>query len=355
MASAALLLAFCVHTQAVRPSLAPYVPAMSAPVVNVRATRELATGGSLPFIGRLLPKGNVSSIGSGVIIDPRGLVLTNHHIVDGAKLVKVQLSDEREYLAEVIGRDPPLDLALLQVHTDERLPFARFGRSRSMQVGDYVVAVGNPFGLDHTVTMGIVSARGRVLGVGPQAPLLQTDASINPGNSGGPLYDLGGRVIGINTAIVAGAHGIGFAVPVDVVRRALPQLRRRGHIDRGFAGVRSGRVPPDVARAMNLSPARGALLLRVMPDGPGARGGLQPGDVILQWDDYSIDSSDTLPWVVALTPPGTRVRVRLLRLGVPMVLDIRTSAPPRVELAPGVATMGLKSPEFERKVSTTSP
>jgi serine protease Do len=208
-------------------------------------------------------------------------------------------------------------VALLRTETaHERLPTARLGRSAPLRVGDYVVAVGNPFGLDHTVTQGIISARGRMLGVGPEAPLLQTDASINPGNSGGPLYDLDGRVIALNTAIVANAHGIGFALPVDVIRRALPQLERDGHISRGSLGVKLTAVPLPIARALGADDARtGALVADVQPGGPGATAGIVPGDVIVRWDGDPIDGAENLPWMIALTPPGTTVDVALLRDG----------------------------------------
>jgi serine protease Do len=213
---------------AARPSLAPSVPRMSAPVVNVRSTRH-PVGASLPFIGMLVQGHSLHAIGSGVIIDRRGVILTNNHLIDGADTVTISIGD-RQLPARVVGRDRQLDIAIVEVRAGRPLPTARLGDSSRVRVGDYVVAVGNPFGLDHTVTSGIVSARQRVLLGGPPIPLLQTDASINPGNSGGPLYDLDGRVIGLNTAIVAGAHGIGFAVPIDLVRNVLPELTRGSRV-----------------------------------------------------------------------------------------------------------------------------
>ena len=315
-ALSAVLLFF--NVQAARPSLAPYIPKMTAPVVNVRAQKTVAAT-NLPLVRDLLPKESVTSLGSGIIIDRRGFVLTNEHIVAGVTLVRVQLSDEREYLADVVGRDKDLDVALLKLHVGpgERLPVARLGRSTHMRVGDYVVAVGNPYGLTHTVTSGIVSARGRILGVGPTAPLLQTDASINPGNSGGPLYDLDGNVIGVNTAIVAGAHGIGFAVPIDIVERVLPQLEKSGAVTRGFSGMKVSRVPQPIAQALNLKGTAlgGALVREISPGGPSERAGIQPGDVIVRWDGVRIESAEALPCVMALSPPGTRVRVQIVRLG----------------------------------------
>jgi serine protease Do len=210
------------------------------------------------------------------------------------------------------------------------LPSAQLGTSSNLQVGDYVVAVGNPYGLPHTVTQGIVSARSRMLaGIRPMVPLIQTDASINPGNSGGPLFDLEGRVVGINTAIVVGARGIGFAVPVDVVKKALPQLLRNGRIDRGSAGLRVTHLPTALARSARL-PETGALVRDVLPGGPAAMAGLQPGDVITRWDGLSVDGSDMLSTMITLTPPGTRVRVQLLRGTTSIARQIEVVALPHL-------------------------
>jgi serine protease Do len=311
---AALLLFANVH--AAHPSLAPYVPKMTAPVVNVRATKTLVAS-ALPLVRALVPKQVVSAVGSGVIVDPSGIIVTNNHIVDDTTQVKVTVSgDDREYTADVIGRDAQLDLAVLKVDTDEPLPAAKLGDSSKLLVGDYVVAIGNPYGLEHTVTQGIVSARGRILpGARPMVPLVQTDASINPGNSGGPLFDLEGRVVGINTAIVVGARGIGFAVPVNVVRKALPQLLHNGKIDRGSVGVNLTHLPSQLAHSLRVHEETAALVHDVTPGGPAAAAGLQPGDVIVRWDGAAVDGSDMLETMITLTPPGTRVQVEVLRAG----------------------------------------
>jgi serine protease Do len=307
-----------------RPSLAPAVPRMSAPVVHIRASRrQLAT--SLPLVRNLLPARTLNAVGSGVIIDGKGVVLTNDHIVDGADTVVVSLGDE-ELPARVIGRDQPLDIALVSIHAGRPLPSAPLGRSSRVRVGDYVVAIGNPFGLDHTVTSGIISARQRLLDGQQPIPLLQTDASINPGNSGGPLYDLEGRVIGLNTAVVEGAHGIGFAIPIDLIRRALPQLVHHGRVTRGFLGVRVGELTPSAARALGVRHSTGAIVAGVVPGGPGARAGLEPGDLIVRWDGERVESSQTLPTQIALTPPDTRVQVQLVRRGEPLAVQVRMGA-----------------------------
>ncbi|HZS38160.1 MAG TPA: trypsin-like peptidase domain-containing protein [Polyangia bacterium] len=306
------------------PSLARYVGPMTAPVVNVHASRRTLAS-AVPLVGSFLPSREVHAVGSGVVIAGDGLVLTNEHIIHGSPEVRVAIG-EREYPAQVVGADTELDIALLRVEAPVRLQAARLGRSSHLRVGDYVVAVGNPYGLDHTVTSGIVSANARVLGVGPPAPLIQTDASINPGNSGGPLYTLDGKVVALNVAIVAGANGIGFALPIDVVRRALPQLEREGRIQRGFVGVKVSSVSEELARAEGLHHVSGALVDGVEPGGPGAHAGILPGDVILRWDGEPVVSDASLHWLVALTPPGSRVDVVVMREGDPVACRVAVGA-----------------------------
>ncbi len=222
------------------------------------------------------------------VIDREGYILTNNHVVEKASSIKVKLSDEKEYDAKIIGRDPKTDIALIKIDVNHELPSATFGDSDKLEVGDWVVAIGNPFGLEHTVTAGIVSAKGRVIGAGPYDDFIQTDASINPGNSGGPLLNLKGEVVGINTAIVSSGQGIGFAIPINVVQDLLPQLKSKGKIARGWLGVVIQKITPEIAKSFKLKEAEGALVSDVMEDGPAEKAGIKRGDVIIsyQWKEY---------------------------------------------------------------------
>jgi len=266
------------------------------------------------------------ALGSGFLVDKQGHVVTNAHVIDGADTVKVKLADDREYTAKVVGKDPRLDIAVLQLQNAKDLPEpVSLGGSDALRVGEYVVAIGNPFGLGHTVTMGIVSAKGRTIGAGPYDDFIQTDASINPGNSGGPLFNLRGQVIGINTAINPNGKGIGFAIPVDELKDVLPQLVMTGHVQRGRLGVLIQGVDEPMAKALGMDRAHGALVGEVEPTGPGAKAGLQPGDVIVQVDQTDVPHSPDLPRIVARHAPGSKVTVKVVRGGkeltVPVTLD----------------------------------
>ena len=254
------------------------------------------------------------ALGSGFLVDAQGHVVTNAHVVDGATTVKVRLADDREMRARVVGKDDRLDVALLALESPPKdLPVVSLGSSDALRVGEYVVAIGNPFGLGNTVTMGIVSAKGRTIGAGPYDDFIQTDASINPGNSGGPLFDLRGQVVGINTAINPNGKGIGFAIPIDAVKAILPQLTTTGHVARGQLGVAIQGMDDDLATALGMDRPRGALVEEVEAGSAAAKAGVQPGDVIVAVDGQDVPHSVDLPRMVASHAPGTHVRLTVLR------------------------------------------
>jgi serine protease Do len=261
------------------------------------------------------------SLGSGVIIDKDGYILTNNHVVEKATSIKVKLSDGKEYDAKVIGKDAKTDIALIKVNA-RNLPVSVLGDSDKLEVGDWVLAIGNPYGLDHTVTAGIVSAKGRVIGQGPYDDFIQTDASINPGNSGGPLFNLRGEVVGINTAIISGGQGIGFAIPVNMAKALLPQLKTSGKVVRGWLGVVIQKVTPELAKSFGLKESEGALVSDVMDDSPASRVGIKRGDVIVAFNGTPIKDMEQLPKAVAATEVGKKVKVKLLREGKPLEIEV---------------------------------
>lgn len=262
------------------------------------------------------------SLGTGFIVDPSGMIVTNAHVVQGADDIRVRLADDREFDAKVIGKDSKLDLALLKLENASGLAAAVMGDSDGLRVGDWVIAIGNPFGLGHTVTLGITSAKGRSIGAGPYDDFIQTDASINPGNSGGPLFNLKGEVVGIPTAIRQNAQGIGFAVPVNALKEVLPQLRDRGGVRRGKLGVRIQPLTAELAQGLGLPKARGALVSNIEPNSAGSRAGVQQGDVITQVNGLDVPHADDLPRMVARHQPGTKIKVSLVRAGKPLQLDV---------------------------------
>jgi serine protease Do len=255
------------------------------------------------------------SLGSGFIISADGFIITNNHVVANADEIKVKLSDGREFKGTVKGADEKLDLALVKVESKEPLPSVGLGDSDAIEVGEWVMAIGNPFGLAQTVTAGIVSAKGRVIGSGPYDDFIQTDASINPGNSGGPLFNAKGEVIGINTAIVAGGQGIGFAIPINMAKGIIPQLRETGKVVRGWLGVSIQLITPELAQSFGLSGEHGALVAEVIKDGPAEKAGVKSGDIILEFDGKKIGEMNELPRIVAATAVGKKVVVKLLRDG----------------------------------------
>jgi serine protease Do len=260
------------------------------------------------------------SLGSGVIVSSDGYILTNNHVVEGANEIKITTGNKQEFNARVIGTDPRTDIAVLKVEA-KGLPTVVFGDSSKVQVGDFALAIGNPFGLNQTVTMGIVSATGRGnLGIEDYEDFIQTDASINPGNSGGALVNVNGELIGINTAIISGGsggnQGVGFAIPINMARQVLDQIMKNGKVTRGYMGAIVQPVTPQLAKAFGLSHPRGALLGDVEPQGPAGKGGLQRGDVVLSIDGQPIANSRELRLKVAMTKPGTTIKLKVLRNGV---------------------------------------
>jgi len=255
------------------------------------------------------------SLGSGFIISDEGYIITNNHVVSGADEIKVKLSDGREFKGEIKGADEKLDLALIKISAKDHLPVATLGDSDTIEVGEWVMAIGNPFGLAQTVTAGIVSAQGRVIGSGPYDDFIQTDASINPGNSGGPLFNAHGEVIGINTAIIAGGQGIGFAIPVNMAKNIITQLKETGKVTRGWIGVAIQPITPELAQSFDLEGEKGALVAEIVKDSPAEKAGIKTGDIILEFNGKKIHEMNELPRLVAATPVGKKVTVKILREG----------------------------------------
>lgn len=262
------------------------------------------------------------SLGSGCIIDKEGYIITNNHVIEKAQTIKVKLIDGKEYDATVVGRDPKTDLALIKIDAKNSLNTAALGDSDSLEVGDWVVAIGNPFGLETTVTAGIVSAKSRSIGAGPYDDFIQTDASINPGNSGGPLFNLQGEVVGINTAIVSGGQGIGFAIPVNMAKELLPQLKSKGKVTRGWLGVVIQKVTPEIAKTFGLKESEGALVSDVTEDGPAEKAGIKRGDVIVSFNGKVIKEMDALPKLVGSTEVGKRAKVGIIRDGKSLEVEV---------------------------------
>ncbi|WP_136646499.1 Do family serine endopeptidase [Tabrizicola sp. YIM 78059] len=267
----------------------------------------------------------MQGVGTGFIISASGDIVTNNHVVDGSETVTVKLADGTSLDAKVVGTDPATDLALIRVEAGHDLPFVEWGDSASLRVGQDVVAIGNPFGLGNTVTAGIVSALGRDIGSGPFDNYIQTDAAINRGNSGGPLFDAEGRVVGINTAIVSpsgGSVGIGFAVPSETAKAVIADLGGDGKVERGWLGVSIQPVTEDIAAALGLDAAKGALIVDVNADTPAARAGLKRGDVVTAVDGHVVDSPRDLTRLIATAKPGAEVKLDFLRAGKPTELAV---------------------------------
>lgn len=315
-------------------SFSKLVEKVAPAVVNIYTTKDVRLSphqGVDPFFDQFLkdyygrrfqqrPQKEQYSLGTGFIISEGGKVLTNYHVIAGADDIFVNLHSGQKVQAKILGYDEKLDLALLQMPSKMTYPTVSFGDSDAALIGDWVVAVGNPFGLGQTVTAGIISAKGRVLGAGPYDDFIQTDASINPGNSGGPLFNVEGEVVGINTAIIASGQGIGFAIPINMVKQVMAQLEKSGHVSRGWLGV-SIKDIDDSTRPAN-APKTGVLVLEVAPGGPASRATLQRGDIILKIDDKDVGSAQIMPRIIANYLPGSPVKITYWRRGKEYQADV---------------------------------
>jgi len=263
------------------------------------------------------------SLGSGFIINKDGYIVTNNHVVENADKIEVILKDEKEFDAEIVGRDVNTDLALIKIKPDRDLPVLLFGDSDALKVGQWVVAIGSPFGLEHTVTAGIVSAKGRVIGSGPYDDFIQTDASINPGNSGGPLINMQGKVVGINTAIIAGGSGIGFAIPINLAKNIVDQLKSSGEVIRGWLGVGIQDISKQVAEYYGIKSEKGVLVTEVFPDDPADKAGIEPQDIILSINGIEVGTSREITSMIADLGVGETVKIKALRNGKTRTFSVK--------------------------------
>jgi len=277
-----------------------------------------------PFSEGDQPRGfEQRGVGSGVVMSQDGYILTNNHVIEGADKIKVKFADGKECSAKVVGRDPKTDLALIKIEGAASLHPLTLGNSEGLKVGSWVVAIGSPFGLEQTVTVGIVSAKGRVIGSGPYDNFIQTDASINPGNSGGPLVNMNGEVVGINTAIIPNAQGIGFAIPINMATEIVPQLQKNGHVTRGWLGVSIQEVTPELAKSFGLDKNKGALVAEVFKASPAEKAGIEQGDIILALNGKEIAESKELSRMMAATPVGDKVALNVLRNGKTITCQVK--------------------------------
>ncbi len=344
------------------PDFTKLVAGLRPSIVNIATVSEAPeeqTGGrgQDPFDHFFRRPGPRRSLGSGFILDAEGFIITNHHVVDEATKIIVKLYNEEEHEAEIIGSDAKTDIAVIKIDGVKDLRPLPLGRSSDLKVGAWVLAIGNPFGLDHTVTAGIVSAKGRRINRPDKSPyddFIQTDAAINPGNSGGPLVNLSGQVVGINSAIFSrsgGNIGIGFAIPIDMARNIVPQLKESGFVTRGWLGVLIQPVDEDIASSLDLPAESGALVAKVYPDSPAADGGIEVGDVIIEFGGTVVPESDDLPTIVAETPVGKKVEVIVIRKGKRKKIKIEVG---KLEDAAAEAKP-VKAEEFGMAVQDLTP
>jgi serine protease Do len=302
---------------------------------------------------RRRPPQEPRAAGSGVIVDPRGYILTNNHVIENAAEIHVRLSDQRKFTAVLIGRDPKTDMAVVKIDPPGSLPVAELGNSDTIRIGQWAIAIGNPFGLDRTVTVGIISATGRTrVGVATYEAFIQTDASINPGNSGGPLLNLDGKVIGINTAIVATGQGIGFSIPINMAREVMRQLMEKGRVVRGWLGIAIQELTDELASGFGIAPRSGVLVADVMKDSPAEAAGLKAGDVITEFEGQPVREVPDLQKRVAAIPPGQPVPLTVIRDKKPTRLTVKIGE------MPGEETVVATSPSEEGwglSVATLTP
>ncbi len=332
---------------------------ISPTVINITTVRVAhnAWGGA----GEHSAASPANASGTGFFIHPDGYALTNNHVIAGARQITVRTVGDRTYRAQVVGSDPYTDLALIKVAASTPFPVAPLGDSEKLEIGEWVVAIGNPYGLGHTVTAGIVSAKGRstvMPGQTRYSNYIQTDASINPGNSGGPLVNIHGQVVGINSAVHGKAQGIGFAIPANMAKKLIPQLVR-GRIERSWLGISVREVTPQVARTLGLKRAAGAYIERLVAGSPAAKAGLLPGDVIVRFNGHDVRRSTDLPWLAASAGIGTAAKVELLREGAPKMVQVKLTALPKKlgghGVAPASATTEVFVSGLGMKVTTLTP
>ncbi len=328
------------------PSFADLVEEQGVKVVNISTKTMIDQPNNIPvpeddpfydFFRRFAPPEGAQresrSLGSGFIISEDGYILTNSHVVAATDDITVKLNDKREFMAKLIGVDKRTDVAVIKIEASG-LPFVSIGDPDKLRVGDWVLAIGSPFGFESTVTAGIVSAKGRSLPQENYVPFIQTDVAINPGNSGGPLFNLDGKVVGINSQIYSrsgGSIGLSFAIPVSVANNVVKQLKNNGKVQRGWLGVGIQDIDKKLAEALDLPGPQGALVTAVMPDSPAEKGDIAPGDVIVRFDSQSILDSDDLPHIVGLITPGKKVKVELFREGIRKHLSVEVGALDRSE------------------------
>ncbi|MGE0225574.1 MAG: DegQ family serine endoprotease [Acetobacteraceae bacterium] len=319
----------------------PAVVSITTKMKSRISDTDSMNGMPFPFpFGNMTPEGPRSRVvearGSGFIIDANGTIVTNNHVVKDATSVMVAFDDGTELPAKVVGRDPRTDIAVLKVSADHKLPFIQLGNSRDVKPGEWVIAMGNPFGLGGTVTAGIVSAVSRDIGAGPYDQFIQIDAPINQGNSGGPLFTQDGKVIGMNTAILSpsgGSIGIGFAVPSDMIRTVVSQIEDTGHVTRGYVGVEVQGLTPATAKALQVKENAGALLAGVQPNGPAAKAGLQPGDIVQSVNGQQVRSPRDLALKIASLKPGEEASLQVLRSGSTKDIEVKVGEMPRERTA----------------------